>query len=91
MMQTAIALTAKRQAPVPLSDWLAPASIAPARAVSGPPSRSAKRAPPRALGPQERNRVLGVLRTPRFLDLAPAEIYATLLDEGVYLCSLRTL
>jgi putative transposase len=28
---------------------------------------------------------------PRFVDLAPTEIYATLLDEGVYLCSIRTL
>jgi hypothetical protein len=35
--------------------------------------------------------VLDVLRTPRFVDLAPAEIYATLLDEGVYLCSIRTM
>ena len=28
---------------------------------------------------------------PRFVDLAPAEIYACLLDEGVYLCSIRTM
>jgi putative transposase len=35
--------------------------------------------------------VLDLLRTPRFVDLAPAEIYATLLDEGVYVCSIRTL
>jgi hypothetical protein len=35
--------------------------------------------------------VLDLLRTPRFVDLAPAEIYATLLDEGVHLCSIRTL
>jgi putative transposase len=35
--------------------------------------------------------MLDLLRTPRFVDLAPAEIYATLLDEGVYLCSIRTM
>ena len=31
-----------------------------------------------------------VLHEPRFVDLAPAEVYATLLDEGRYLCSERT-
>jgi len=31
------------------------------------------------------------LREPRFVDLAPAEVYATLLDEGAYLCSERTM
>ena len=35
--------------------------------------------------------MLNLLQTLRFVDLAPAEIYATLLDEGVYLCSIRTL
>ena len=62
----------------------------PSRAQS-PPSRPARLPPPRALGPEERSRVLDLLRTPRFVDLAPAEIYATLLDEGVYLCSIRTM
>ena len=46
-----------------------------------PPSRPR---PPRALTPEERQTVLDLLREPRFADLAPAEIYATLLDEGVY-------
>jgi transposase InsO family protein len=35
--------------------------------------------------------VLALLREPRFADLAPAEVYATLLDEGVYHCSIRTM
>jgi len=35
--------------------------------------------------------VLAVLHEPRFVDLAPAEVYATLLDEGQYLCSERTM
>jgi putative transposase len=34
--------------------------------------------------------VLAVLHEPRFVDLAPAQVYASLLDEGRYLCSLRT-
>jgi putative transposase len=45
----------------------------------------------RALGVEERRAVLDVLHGPRFADLAPAEIYATLLDEGCYLCSERTM
>ena len=35
--------------------------------------------------------MLDCLREPRFVDLAPAEIYATLLDEGTYGCSIRTM
>jgi putative transposase len=35
--------------------------------------------------------VLEQLHTPRFVDLAPGEVYATLLDEGRYLCSERTM
>jgi putative transposase len=35
--------------------------------------------------------VLDLLRDPRFADLAPAEVYATLLDEGIYHCSIRTM
>jgi len=32
-----------------------------------------------------------VLRDPRFADASPAEVWAVLLDEGVYLCSQRTM
>jgi putative transposase len=32
-----------------------------------------------------------LLHEPRFADQAPAEIYATLLDEGVHHCSIRTM
>ena len=46
--------------------------------------------PARALPPAERQAVLEVLHQSRFADLAPAEIYATLLDDGRYLCSERT-
>ena len=47
--------------------------------------------PARALGPVEREQVLGVLRSERFVDTAPAEVVATLLDEDQYLCSERTM
>jgi putative transposase len=46
---------------------------------------------PRALTEEERERVLAVLHEDRFVDLPPAEVYATLLDEGTYLCSIRTM
>ena len=45
----------------------------------------------RALNPQERQDVLDVLHTERFMDKAPATVYATLLDEGTYFCSVRTM
>jgi putative transposase len=48
-------------------------------------------APPRTLSAVERQQVLDVLHTDRFVDKAPAEVYATLLDEGVYHCSVRTM
>ena len=46
---------------------------------------------PRALPLEERERVRAVLHDDRFADLPPAEVYATLLDEGKYLCSIRTM
>jgi putative transposase len=48
-------------------------------------------APPRTLDTREREDVLEVLHQDRFVDRAPTEIYATLLDEGLYLCSIRTM
>jgi putative transposase len=47
--------------------------------------------PPRALTPEERQKVLDVLHSERFRDKAPPEVFATLLDEGTYLCSPRTM
>jgi len=43
------------------------------------------------LSPEERETVLETLCSPRFVDRAPAEVVATLLDEGVYHCSERTM
>jgi putative transposase len=52
---------------------------------------AARPTPARALSSAERQEVLAVLHEPRFADLAPAEVYARLLDEGRYLCSERTM
>jgi len=46
---------------------------------------------PRALAPAERQAVLNVLHDERFVDRAPAQVQATLLEEGTYLCSSRTM
>jgi len=54
------------------------------------PTQSRSR-PNRALSDQQRRKVLNVLHSSRFADKAPAEVYATLLDEGRYLCSVRTM
>ncbi len=58
-----------------------------------PKQEPVRRAPPaRSLSAAERTEVLDVLREPRFVDLAPAQVYATLLDdEKRYLCSERTM
>jgi putative transposase len=56
-----------------------------------PGKQKPRRAPERALTEVERAQVLKVLHEPRFVDKSPAEVYATLLDEGVYLCSERTM
>ena len=60
---------------------------------SPPPPRPsrASRPQPRALNPTERNQVLDILHEERFVDQAPASIYATLLDEGRYVCSVATM
>ena len=47
--------------------------------------------PQRALDTTERERVLSALHCERFVDKAPAQVWATLLDEGIYHCSIRTM
>jgi hypothetical protein len=46
--------------------------------------------PARALSPSEREAVLAELHSERFVDCSPAQVWATLLDEGRYLASERT-
>ena len=58
---------------------------------STPGHRQPRPTPARALCEAEREQILDVLAGPRFVDRAPAEVVATLLDEGHYLCSERTM
>ncbi|NJO82502.1 MAG: transposase [Blastochloris sp.] len=55
------------------------------------PAARPPRVSPRALSPAERDHVLAILRSERFVDHTPREVYATLLDEGVYLCAWSTM
>jgi putative transposase len=56
------------------------------------PRPARPRAPsPRALSAAEREVVLAELHSERFVDCAPAQVWATLLDEGRYLASERTM
>lgn len=54
-------------------------------------STTVTRTPPLKLDAAEQAAVLDELTSPRFVDRAPHQIYATLLDEGRYLCSVRTM
>ena len=61
------------------------------RPAASTPPRAARAASPRALRPRERQAVLDVLHSDRFVDQSPAEVHATLLEEQTYLCSPRTM
>jgi len=56
-----------------------------------PRPRPPRPTPARALEPRERQEVIEVLHSERFVDRSPGQVYATLLDEGRYLCSERTM
>ena len=62
-----------------------------ARLTASPAIRRPRPRPARALTAPQQQIVLDLLHAPRFADQAPAEIYASLLDDGVYHCSIRTM
>ena len=55
----------------------------------GPPAP--RPSPVNALSETERRHILSVLRSAEFCDLAPAQVWARLLDDGIYLCSIATM
>ncbi|HWO33602.1 MAG TPA: hypothetical protein VNO32_32805 [Candidatus Acidoferrum sp.] len=61
------------------------------RNASVPAVTAVRPAPARALDLAEREAVLARLHEERFQDRSPASVYATLLDEGEYHCSIRTM
>ena len=50
-----------------------------------------RQSPANALTPEEKTRVLVLLDSPEFVDAAPAQAYAALLDQGVYVGSISTM
>ena len=60
------------------------------RLVVPPPAEPKERRPhPASLTAAEKDLIIETLCSERFVDLAPAQVYSTLLDEGTYLCSER--
>jgi putative transposase len=55
-----------------------------------PRSTRPRPAPPNKLTADEADAILDVLRSPRFVDLSPAQVFHILLDEGIYLASVST-
>jgi putative transposase len=55
------------------------------------PDVASASAPVNKLSPAERRRVLEVLNSEEFVDQAPLQVYATLLERGVYLCSVSSM
>ncbi len=62
-------------------------AVAGGAATAKPPRKKS----PRQLSNEERDRIIEVLHSERFADQPPREIYAALLSEGTYICSVRTM
>jgi putative transposase len=56
-----------------------------------PAAASSRPTPAHALSGEERTAIRAVLNSERFMDKAPRQIYAALLDEGTYLCHWRSM
>lgn len=56
-----------------------------------PALRAPRPRPANALESEEREQILALLRDPAFVDKAPAQVWARLLDQGTYLCSVSTM
>jgi len=75
----------------PRSSYYRLCSSFPALTPLAPEKRSVRRVSSRSLEPAEREAIRAVLNSERFMDCTPYMIYATLLDEGSYLCSVSTM
>jgi len=57
----------------------------------GPQPLKPRPSPERALSPEERQQALDVLHSERFIDSAPRQVVAELLDDGIYICSVSSM
>ncbi len=78
-------------APVCRALGLPRATVYRRRRPPAPKPKQERPTPARALAPSERQAVLDVLHSERFCDRSPAAVHATLLEDGHYLCSTRTM
>lgn len=88
LAQTVGVATACQALDLPRSGFYRRPALATPTEPTGAPMRAA---PPRTLSRIEQEQVRAVLNSERFQDCAPREVYATLLDELIYLCSWRTM
>ncbi len=65
--------------------------VHPPPVLHGPPTPKPRKPQPRALSADERVKVRDLLNSTRFIDKAPAQVWAELLDEDVYLCSISSM
>jgi len=70
---------------------VSPATLYRRRRPPQPRAPRPRATPTRALSTLERTEILAELHSERFVDASPAAVWATLLDEGRYLCSQRTM
>jgi putative transposase len=94
MIQTAEQLAASQGVKVACAALAVPrSSLYDARSQAAEPTASAPREAPsrRALSQAEKEQVRDLLNSERFQDTAPREVYAALLDEERYLCSVSTM
>ncbi len=70
---------------LPVPHYRLPGTVTTSKADRQPPTS------PRALSAAERETVRATLNSDRFVDCSPREVYGTLLDEGVFLCSTSTM
>jgi putative transposase len=79
-----------RQLEVPRG-WYYRRQAAQVASAQKPPAPGPRPTPAHALSKAEKEQIRAVLNSERFMDQAPREVYATLLDEGQYLCHWRTM
>jgi putative transposase len=90
-MQTLAASIGTRAACIALGISRATYYRKPSLQAADQPAPLPRRKSHRALSEQERQKILETLLSERFVERAPRQIVATLLDEGIYLCSASTM
>jgi putative transposase len=86
---TSVAVAVDAQCPSAAADHAGPVAASIAAAIAAVVAE--RRPHPASLSGDERREILEVLCSDRFADLSPRQVFMTLLDEGTYLCSVRSM